>query len=340
MSRIIFPAEWHLQSGVQITWPHPDTDWGGFLGEVTACYVTFSKEILKQEKLLIVCANRHEVERYFSIAERKKLILAEFPSNDTWTRDHGAISVFIENRPTLLDFGFNAWGLKFASNFDNQITQNLYKTSFFRREIAYKNHLNFVLEGGSIESDGQGTLLTTSRCLNAPNRNQPMTQKDIETYLKKALGVHRILFLDYGFLSGDDTDTHIDTLARFCNEDSIAYVKCEDKNDEHYDELLKMERQLRSFNTSEGKEYNLIPLPMADAVWKDKKRLPATYANFVIINNAVLLPFYHSPKDEIAKQQLQRAFPDKEIIGIDCRPLIKQQGSLHCVTMQFPEGFL
>lgn len=337
---IVFPAEWHKQSGVQLTWPHANTDWFYILDEVIECYVAIAKEILKREKLLVICPEEDEVTKYFSKEEQKNLIISELKSNDTWARDHGAISVFANGKPTILDFGFNGWGLKFAANYDNRITRHLFEQEEFTPEVEYKNKLNFILEGGSIESDGQGTLLTTSQCLMAPNRNQPMTQEEIEEYLKKKLGANRVLWINHGYLAGDDTDSHIDTLARFCDENTIAYVKCEDENDEHFDELQKMEQQLRSFAAFDGKPYTLIPLPMAAAVFHEGYRLPASYANFLIINDAVLLPLYHSPKDEIAKQQLQKAFPDREIIGIDCRPLIKQHGSLHCVTMQFPKGFL
>ncbi|MDD3788982.1 MAG: agmatine deiminase family protein [Petrimonas sp.] len=340
MSSVFFPAEWHPQSGVQLTWPHANTDWFNILDEVTQCYVTIAKEILKREKLLIICPEEDEVLKYFSKEEQKRLIVSELKSNDTWARDHGAISVFVNNKPTILDFKFNAWGLKFASNLDNQLTRALHDMDIFQPEVEYVSHLNFVLEGGSIESDGKGTILTTSECLTSPNRNQPMTLEDIEAFLKKVFGAHRILFIDHGYLAGDDTDNHVDTLARFCDEQTIAYVKCKDENDEHFDELKMMEAELKKFTTFDGKPYKLIPLPMADAVFEEGYRLPATYANFLIINGAVLMPAYDSPKDEEAKKQLQKAFPDREIIGIDCRPLIKQHGSLHCVTMQFPKGFL
>lgn len=335
-----FPPEWHPQSGVQIAFPHADTDWCDILDEAIECYVSFSKEILKREKLLILCPKVEEVVKYFSQEEQKNLILVEMTTNDTWTRDFGAISVFVNGKPTVIDFGFNGWGLKFAANLDNQITGKLYEKGVFQPEIAYHNQLNFTLEGGSIESDGKGTVLTTSECLTAPNRNQPMNKKEIEAHLKKTLGATRVLWLDFGYLAGDDTDSHVDTLVRFCNENTIVYVKCDDENDEHFAELQKMEQQLRTFTDFEGKPYTLIALPMADAVFFNGQRLPATYANFLIINGAVLLPIYQSPKDATAKAQLQKAFPDREIIGIDCRPLIKQGGSLHCVTMQFPVGFL
>lgn len=340
MKPVVFPAEWHPQSGVQITWPHADTDWFDILDEITDCYVAFSKEILKREKLLVVCPDEEEVTKHFTYEEQKKLIISTHKSNDTWARDHGPLSIFQNDTPTLLDFGFNGWGLKFAANYDNQITKHLFEKEEFNPNVQYESRINFIFEGGSIESDGKGTLLTTSQCLLAPNRNQPMTQDEIDAYLRETLGAERILWLNHGYLAGDDTDSHVDTLARFCDENSIAYVKCEDESDEHFDELKRMEKELKSFTTVEGKPYNLIPLPMADAVFYNGYRLPATYANFLVINNAVLMPTYASPKDEPAKKQLQKAFPKREIIGIDCRPLIKQHGSLHCVTMQFPEGFL
>ena len=337
---IFFPPEWYPQSGVLIAFPHESTDWCNILDEATECYVAFSKEILKREKLLVLCTDDDAVTKYFSPEEQKNLIVVEMDTNDTWTRDYGAISVYVNEKPTIIDFGFNAWGLKFAANFDNQATGKLFEKNVFQPGVAYCNQLNFILEGGSIESDGKGTILTTTECLMAPNRNQPMSKTDIEAHLKKTLGANRVLWLDYGYLEGDDTDSHVDTLARFCNENTIAYVKCDDKTDVHFTELKKMEAQLRTFVNFEGNAYTLIDLPMADAVFFEGRRLPATYANFLIINGAVLMPTYQSPKDDIAKAQLQKAFPDREIIGINCLPLIKQHGSLHCVTMQFPEGFL
>lgn len=340
MGKIFFPAEWHSQSGVQLTWPHIGTDWADILDEVIDCYLSISREIIKREKLLIVAPANSDVETYFSDEEKKNIIFTEIECNDTWARDHGAISVFIDNKPTLLDFGFNGWGLKFAANYDNQITKRLYNMSVFNPDVEYNNHINFILEGGSIETDGKGTLLTTTKCLLAPNRNQPLGKVQIEEQLKSALGINRVLWLNYGFLTGDDTDSHIDTLARFCDEDTIAYIKCDDLNDLHYSELKQMERELMTFVNNDGKPYNLLPLPMVDALYGNSGLLPATYANFLIINDAVLMPTYGTTKDEIAKSQLQKQFPNREIVGIDSRPLIKQHGSLHCVTMQFPEGFI
>lgn len=340
MRKIIFPAEWYPQSGVQLTWPHPHSDWREIIDEVTQCYLSISKEILKRQKLLIVCHDEEHVRSLFTKSEEKNLLTAACLSNDTWVRDYGAISVFENNVPTLIDFGFNAWGLKFSAHYDNQIAEHLYINKTFQPRVAYSNQRRFILEGGAIETDGQGTLLTTSCCLLAPNRNQPMSKKQIEEQLCQSLGVERVLWLDYGHLEGDDTDGHIDTLARFCDARTIAYVSCDDESDAHFAELKKMEQQLQTFTDANGEPYRLVALPMADAVMENGERLPATYANFLIINDAVLLPFYNSKKDDVAKSLLQNLFPDREIVGVDCRALIRQHGSLHCISMQFPEGFL
>jgi agmatine/peptidylarginine deiminase len=248
--------------------------------------------------------------------------------------------VFKAGKPVLLDFKFNGWGLKFASHYDNLITSRLVHHGVFNPGFDYENHLSFALEGGSLESDGKGTLLTTAECLLSPNRNGSHTKEDIEIYLKKSLGVSRFLWLYHGFLEGDDTDSHVDTLARFCAEDVIAYVSCDDSSDIHFQALKKMEEELKAFRTADDKPYTLIPLPMADESVFDGCRLPATYANFLIINGAVLVPVYNSSKDSVALSQMKKAFPHHDVVPIDCSALIKQHGSLHCVTMQFPEGVL
>jgi Peptidylarginine deiminase and related enzymes len=337
--QIIFPAEWAPQSAVQLTWPHENTDWCDMLDEVVPCFVNIAREVISHQKLIIACHNISEVKLQLGDLPLDNIIFREMETNDTWARDHGAISVFIDGKPTVLDFTFNGWGMKFAANHDNQITKKLYATNVFAPEVQYENRLRFVLEGGSLESDGKGVLLTTSECLLSENRNN-MSREEVEQYLKENLGLHTIHWLDHGYLAGDDTDSHVDTLARLCSESVIAYVQCEDTADEHYSALKKMEEELQQLRQPNGQPYELIPLPMADAVYFEEERIPATYANFLIINGAVLLPTYDSPKDEIAIKQLQKAFPDREIVGINCLSLIKQHGSLHCVTMQYPAGFV
>lgn len=337
---ILFPAEWAPQSAIQLTWPHENTDWAPILGEVIPCFVAIAREIIKREQLLIVCTDMEEVKIQLGDVDRSLIIFREMETNDTWARDHGGISVFIDGTPTVYDFVFNGWGMKFAANKDNLVTRRLFMAGTFNEEVLPLNMQPFVLEGGSMESDGKGTLLTTAECLLSLNRNEYLSREELEFQLKDLFGFERILWLESGYLAGDDTDSHIDTLARFCNEHTIAYVKCNDEADEHYDELKSMEEQLMAFRTADNVPYTLIPLPMADKVEWNEERLPATYANFLIINEAVLLPTYNSPKDEEAKAQLTKAFPNREIVGINCLSLIKQHGSLHCVTMQYPEGFI
>ena len=338
MSRIIFPAEWYPQSAVQLTWPHLSTDWASIFEEVIPCFVEIAKEIVKHETLLIVCQDESEVRRQLGFVEENRLIFREMPVNDTWARDHGGITVFEDGQPKVLDFVFNGWGMKFAANHDNLITRRLFQSNTFAGNVEVINMQPFVLEGGSIESDGKGTILSTIECLGSVNRNEYLNQEQLEYHLKDMLGVERFLWLENGYLAGDDTDSHIDTLARFCDENTIVYVQCEDTEDEHFEELKAMEEELKAFRTVTGQPYRLIPLPMADEVVWNGERLPATYANFLIINGAVLMPFYQSDKDETARKILQKVFPDREVVGINCLPLIKQHGSLHCVTMQYPKG--
>lgn len=336
----LLPAEWALQSGIQLTWPHAGTDWAYMLDEVQECFIHIAHEIALREKLLIVTPEPEEVKHLISDkVNMENVHFLPCETNDTWARDHGAITMMDADGPSLLDFKFNGWGLKFDADKDNLITQHAVEAKALKGN--YVNRLNFVLEGGSIESDGMGTLLTTSECLLSPNRNGQMNQVEIEEYLCSVFHIERVLWLDHGYLAGDDTDSHIDTLARFCSPDTIAYVQCTDTSDEHYEALRKMEEQLKTFRTLNGEPYQLLALPMADKIEEEGERLPATYANFLIMNDVVLYPIYRQPENDVrAGEVLKEAFPQHEIIGIDCRALIKQHGSLHCVTMQYPVGVL
>ena len=333
------PAEWHPQSAVQLTWPHPATDWQAELDAVTACFQRIAYEITSRQPLLVVCHDQRMVREQLAHCPAHRIRLYEVATNDTWARDHSALTVLEDGRPVLLDFQFNGWGLKFPAHLDNQITRHLHQQGAFASNTVYRSQKHFVLEGGSVESDGAGTLLTTEACLLSPNRNDTLTKEGIEAFLTKTFGLQRVLWLRHGYLTGDDTDSHIDTLARFCDARTIAYVQCRDANDEHYEALSQMEEELKTFTTLDGDPYRLIPLPMAEAVHDEVgHRLPATYANFLIINGAVLLPYYGTERDVTAQAQLQTAFPDREVVGVPCEPLIRQHGSLHCVTMQYPAG--
>lgn len=332
------PAEWAPQRGVQLTWPHAQTDWAYMLEEVQACFANIAREIARRELLLIVTPEPEQVRQQISgCVNMDNVRFMPCDTNDTWARDHGPITLIDpDGRPLLFDFKFNGWGLKFAADKDNLITRRTLEAGLLQG--TYVNRLNFALEGGSIESDGRGTLLTTSECLLSPNRNGQMNRTEIEAYLKEQFNLRQVLWLDHGYLAGDDTDSHVDTLARLCPDDTIAYVRCTDTADKHYEALHLMEEQLKTFRTPEGKPYRLLPLPMADAIVEDGERLPATYANFLVMNGAVLYPTYNQPaNDAQAAQVLQEAFPGREVVGIDCRALIRQHGSLHCVTMQYPE---
>lgn len=302
-------AEWEPQSAVQLTWPHKDTDWAPILPEITAVYEEMKREIESRETVIVV---------------------DDIPHNDTWARDHSFITVEENGQLILLDFKFNGWGEKFAAELDNDINRQLYEQQLVKG--IYESHLDFVLEGGSIESDGKGTIFTTTCCLMAPHRNQPLTQQEIEQQLKEWLGAERIVWINHGSLIGDDTDGHIDTLVRIAPNDTLLYIGADD---EHPD-LLLMEQELQQLRTIDGHPYRLLRLPMPRPIYDDGERLPATYANYLVINGAVLVPTYNQPDlDQEAISTIGKAFPDREIIGIDCRAVIRQHGSLHCCTMQY-----
>jgi len=286
--------------------------------------------IARFETCLIICDDIDRVKAYFPLTDNIYFVEAE--SDDTWARDCSGITVLDNGEATVIDFTFTGWGNKFDATLDNALTSKLAKYY----DAKYKK-ARFILEGGAIESNGEGILLTTSHCLMNPNRNTKLTQKfEVEALLHEMLGVQKVLWLDNGYLAGDDTDSHVDTLARFIDERSIAYLRCLDKDDEHYEALSKMEKELQTFRDREGNTFNLIALPMTDPIYYDGERLPATYANFLILNDAVLVPIYNDPHDKEALKILQKAFSDREVVGIDCSVLIRQHGSLHCVSMQFP----
>ncbi len=334
------PAEWEAQSAIQFTFPHEESDWLPILEQVEKCFARIIATVTRYQKALVVCKNVEKTAGILALETdlvAENLTLVELPSNDTWARDHAAITVIEDGYPVMLDFMFNGWGLKFAADKDNLLSSRLFDKHYFQANTM--EVMPMVLEGGGIESDGKGTLMTTKECLLSPNRNPHLTKEDIEEDLRTFLGVERILWLNHGYLAGDDTDSHIDTLARFCDTNTIAYVQCLDKTDEHFDALQKMETELKTFKKADGKPYNLAALPMADAIFDEEgQRLPATYANFLIINKAVLVPTYGVAQDENALEILRGCFPDRDVIGLDCRPLIWQHGSLHCISMQFPEG--
>lgn len=335
----ILPAEWAKQRAIQLTWPHAGTDWRDYLDDICATYVDMADAITRHEALLVVTPEPEEVRRQLetrlTAGQMSRVVTFRCNTNDTWARDHGFITLTGNGATRLLDFRFNGWGDKFPADLDNAINRALYINKVVKGEYADCN--DFVLEGGSIESDGRGTVFTTSQCLLAPHRNQPLTREAIEQKLKDALCAERIVWIDYGHLEGDDTDGHIDTLVRVAPDDTLLYVGCDNNEDSHYEDLRIMEQQLKSLRTADGRPYRLLRLPMPRPVYDGNDRLPATYANFVVINGAVIYPTYaQSDNDREAARIIGEAFPERELIGIDSLTVIRQHGSLHCCTMQFP----
>jgi agmatine/peptidylarginine deiminase len=322
-----------------LTWPHADGDFARHFDAVECCFIDIAVTISRYQNVHInygLDLAKLRERLLLSGAEPQHLHIYQVESNDVWVRDHGPITVFRGGRPVHLDFVFNGWGGKFEAGLDNRITRNLAAQGALTAQVET---FDFVLEGGAIEVDGAGTLLTTERCLLAPTRNPQLNKTQIEDFLKPRLGVERVLWLRHGDLLGDDTDGHIDTIARFCDAGTIAYQACEDKDDAHYEDLQAMAAELAVFRRADGEPYKLVPLPLPAPIYdEDGRRLPAGYANFLIINGAVLVPVYGDSNDEQALSRLRPCFPDREVIGIDCSALIQQYGSLHCVTMQIPNG--
>lgn len=337
------PAEWEPLDAVMLTWPHQGTDWSHILDEVTPLYEALATVICDYADLVIaVPANLlEEVRQRLSSmgVPEEHIYLYPVDTNDTWARDHGPLTVFTEQGPKLLDFTFNAWGNKFDASLDNAINKKLFDQQAF--PCATYEACDWVLEGGAIEVDGKGTLLTTASCVLNSNRNPGLSQEEIESRLKAAFGVRKINWLHHGYLAGDDTDSHIDTLARLCPNNVIVYTACDDPEDEHFAELKAMEAELQALTDADGEPYRLLPLPWPQALYNDDdERLPSTYANFLIVNEAVLMPIYDCLSDEDALEQISQAFPGYDVMGIPCSTLVEQGGSLHCITMQIPEGVL
>lgn len=315
-------AEFEEQSFTQIIFPHPKSDWADYLSDAQACFVNIINAIREYQPCKIICYNTHEVKKHFE--DYHNLLFIEYETDDTWARDCSALSIEENGTQKLLDFTFNGWGRKFEALKDNAMT------SFVTPNVS---KCDFVLEGGAIESNGVDTLLTTSACMFNKNRNPDLSKEEITQKLKKYFGASTVLYLNHGYLAGDDTDSHIDTLARFINKETIMYVECSDKNDEHYEELFFMQEELKA--VAKLHNYNLIALPMSEAVYYEGERLPATYANFLFVNNAILVPVYNVNTDTLALDIFTKTFPNLDIVAVDCSVLIRQHGSLHCVTMNF-----
>lgn len=339
------PAEWDARfDATLIAWPHRDTDWADMLDDVDSCYTELTRALVRAGQKVIIATP--EPDRVAALlpadSTRENIVIASCQTNDTWTRDYGPITVeeLTDGSLSAVAYKFNGWGLKFPSDKDNLAFLSLIASKAVKAPVALRKR--YVLEGGSIESDGAGTILTTSECMLSVNRNGFINKEEVERELAAGLGASRVLWLDHGALKGDDTDSHVDTLARLAPGDTILYVKSYNPADSHTPSLDKMEEQLKEFRTPAGNPYNLIGLPLPSPIHDENgDRLPATYANFLITPKAVIMPVYGQPRnDDMATNMLSIAFPDHEILTVDCRALIRQHGSLHCATMQIPASWL
>ncbi len=325
---IRLPAEWEEQDSILMVFPHKGTDWANDMQSAQSVFLRMASSISAFQKLILICDDVEETKNLFCYHDRISFVKLE--TNDTWIRDFGPISVYHDSRRKFIDFQFNGWGNKYEASLDNKVSKSLFDKCHFILS-------DFVLEGGSIESDGKSSLMSTKKCLLNPNRNPHLSQAEIEEKLCTMLGIKRFLWLEHGELEGDDTDAHIDTLARFIDESTIAYVTCE-KEDSHHKELQKMHEELKAFKTSDNKPYRLIPLPLPSAKYKNAKRLAATYANFLITNKSILLPVYDDYHDSAMIALFKTLYPSREIIPINALRLIEEGGSIHCSTMQIAKS--
>lgn len=329
--------EWAPQQAVLMAWPHANTDWAPWLELIEADYVALAAAISQQATPLILCqdeAHKTHIEGKLKgqCQQSPKLIVQ--PYNDTWCRDYGPITLAKGNAQQLLDFCFNGWGDKYDAQLDNGINKRL--AQIWKTELR---SIDFELEGGSIETDGQGTLLTTRHCLLDSNRNTGYSEQQIEAKVLTELGLERTLWLNSGALLGDDTDSHIDNLARFCNENTIVYASCGDETDPHYPHLQAMAKELAGFSKKNGEPYNLVAIDIPPAqLNEDGNRLPASYINFLIVNDIVIVPVFKCAQDEVAIKTLQDCFPQHTIVPVPGNNLIRQFGGPHCATMQLPAG--
>ncbi|BEK14159.1 agmatine deiminase family protein [Campylobacter lari] len=318
-------AEWQKQELLLLSLPHENSDWKPYLEEILQSYEEFVKAVANFQKVLFIAPSEKDFQRFKHI---KNVDFFKCDTNDTWIRDFGAIDVCEDDKLIGLDFTFNAWGDKFQSTLDNAVNSKL-----FSQKLSGKlEKIDFILEGGSIDFNGQGVMLTTSACLLNENRNSHLNKEQIEAKLKEIFGLKEIIWLENGFIKGDDTDSHVDTLARFINEKTIAYCVCKDENDEHYAPLKAMEEELKKTG------FDLLELPLPKPLYFEGKRLGATYANFVFVNGGLIVPTYNDENDALVLENLQKACKDRKVVGVDARVFLRENGSLHCSCQNRYEG--
>ena len=335
-----FPAEWAKHTATWLSWPHKEESWPGKIETIYKPYCKFIKIVAEGELVRINVADaamesfaKSELEKVG--ADMNKIEFYHFATNDAWCRDHGP--AFLINPATqqkqIVDWGYNAWGGKYPPfELDDVIPTRI------AQQFGLKvYHPGIVMEGGSVDFNGAGTVLTTTACLLNPNRNPHLNKEQIEEYLTGYYGVKQVLWLGDGIV-GDDTDGHIDDITRFVNHNTVVTVVEEDENDENYHLLQENLETLKTFRLLDGNPLNIVELPMPSAVVYDGQRLPASYANFYIANAAVIVPTYRDKNDARALQILKECFPDRKVIGIDSTDIIWGLGSFHCLSQQEPEA--
>jgi agmatine/peptidylarginine deiminase len=342
-SELRLPAEWEPQAAVLLAWPHAGTDWAARLDSVESTCAALIAAISHCEPA-IICAPDAEIGAHAADclreagADMARVCFVEIPYDDTWLRDSGPLTLQgRDGQFNLLDFRFTGWGGKYEGSRDDALIAGLIERGVFRRDVRHQR-VDWALEGGAIEADGRGTLLTTWRCLH--QRHPGQSRAEIEHVLLDTFAVQRVLWLDRGYLQGDDTDAHVDTLARFAPDDAIVYQACSDVDDPHHAELGAMQREIETLRTVDGTSYRLFPLPWARPIMDAGRRLAASYANYLIVNGEVLVPAYGDVADAAAAATIGLAHPGRKIVQVPCRPLIWQNGSLHCMTMQLPDGVM
>ncbi|RAZ57224.1 agmatine deiminase family protein [Campylobacter hyointestinalis] len=317
-------AEWDDQELLLLSIPHVNTDWKPYLDDILKSYENLVRVISKYQKVLLIAPNTSDFVRF---SKFKNVEFLRIDTNDTWIRDYGAIDVLDGAKTISYDFKFNAWGSKFDSILDNAVNKKLFET--LKGELR---SVQLILEGGSIEFNGDGVMLTTSKCLLNDNRNK-LEKEELQKKLIDLFGLNKIIWLNHGFIKGDDTDSHIDTLARFISKDTVAYAACDDESDEHFGELNLMKDEL------EKSGFNLLALPIPKPLFYEDRRLAATYCNFIFINGALIVPTYGDEKaDKFALRALQNALPNLDVIGVDSSVFVRQNGSLHCSSQNRFKG--
>jgi len=338
-SSYYFPAEFHPHLATWLSWPHKEASWPGKIETIFPNYARFVKELTKSELVRINVADEsmksfaagHLVKQGVDLAKVEFFFHA---TNDAWCRDHGPaflINPAADIKKVIVDWGYNAWGNKYPPYDLDDVIPTLIGEHF--NIPVY--HPGIVMEGGSVEFNGKGTIITSTACLLNPNRNPQLNQGQIEEYLYNYYGADQVLWVNDGIV-GDDTDGHIDDTVRFVNEDTVITVIEENKSDENYELLQQNLEQLKSMRLLSGKQLNIIEIPMPDPVIWEDQRLPASYANFYIANKSVIVPVFNSDKDDRVLQQIQACFPLREVVGIDSTDIIWGLGSFHCLSQQEP----